>query len=170
MQFRRIVNEKPRSVIAIAALALCLVVVLIWRHFSAQTSIQPRGKAFFTIDDGKTWFAADVTCIPPFDHDGSKACRAIVISCGDGKPFVHHLESYPPKVKEQLHHAVEEASDSSQKIVTALRGEEMMSSELLVKKPGDPTWLQSTPKDAEAYRNISTPSCPDGQDIVTVNP
>ena len=76
MEIRRTLNEKPRLVIAIAALVLCFVAVDL-EALLASTSIQPRDKAFFTIDDGKTWFAADVTCVPPFDHDGSEAYRQL---------------------------------------------------------------------------------------------
>jgi hypothetical protein len=167
---RQVLNDKPITGFAIAALILAFAVALIWRPFSGRGPISPRDQAFFTTDDGKTWFAADVTNVPPFDRDGKQACRAIVIRCGGGEPFVHHLESYPQEVKKQLEDAVAGASDRSQKIITVVRGENMLLDHLLVKKPGDPNWVQSTPREADAYRKISIPDCPDGQDMVTVDP
>jgi hypothetical protein len=167
---RQVMNDKPWIGLTMAGLVLAIGLALIWGHLSGHGPSEPGDKAFFTTDDGKTWFAADVTNIPPFDREGKQACRAIVLRCGNGEPFVHHLESYPPQVRKQLEDSVAAAGDQSQKIITVVRGERMLLDDVLVKKPGDPGWVRLTPKDAEAYRKISIPACPDGQDMVTVDP
>jgi len=85
----------------------------LWYRFGGTFPVLDQSspdQAFFTTDDGKTWFAAEVTNIPPFDRDGKQACGAIVIRCGSGEPFVHHLESYPPEVRKQLEDAVAAAT------------------------------------------------------------
>ena len=60
-------------------------------------------KAFFSNDDGKTWFTDLATKLPPFDHSGSQAYRVEVFRCGpSGKPFVVCLESYSSDDKARI--------------------------------------------------------------------
>lgn len=64
------------------------------------------GKAFFTVDDGKTWFAGDIRNIPPFEKDGKPAYQCFVWTSDDGKTeFVSHLQRYTPDAKKRLEEA-----------------------------------------------------------------
>jgi hypothetical protein len=45
------------------------------------------GRAFYTTDEGQTWFADVLYRATPFDHEGKPAYGAIVVEC-DGKPYV----------------------------------------------------------------------------------
>jgi hypothetical protein len=51
-------------------------------------------KLFFTIDDGKTWFAADASNKAPFMHEGKQALRAHVFQCEGKPPFVGYLSKH----------------------------------------------------------------------------
>ena len=82
-------------------------------------SIVP-AQAYYTTDDGKTWFAADASNKAPFQHDGKQALRAHVFQCADKPPFVGYLSKY-----------------------SSIAGEDM------VKKAGETRWFpHSTPNAA----------------------
>jgi hypothetical protein len=60
-------------------------------------------KAFFTTDDGKSFFVDRFDRVPPFRKDGKTAVRAQVFSCDDGRTkFVGYLEMYAPLDKAAL--------------------------------------------------------------------
>jgi len=44
--------------------------------------------AFYTDDNGKTFFKDDRSKVVPFDHNGKQGYRADVFQCHDGKQFV----------------------------------------------------------------------------------
>jgi hypothetical protein len=46
------------------------------------------GNAFYTDDNGKSFFRDDVCRVTPFDHNGKQAYRADVFRGADGKQFV----------------------------------------------------------------------------------
>src|SRR3954468_1414146 len=47
----------------------------------------PTGNAFFSDDNGKTFFRDDATKLTPFSHDGKQAQRVDIFKGGDGKEF-----------------------------------------------------------------------------------
>lgn len=59
-------------------------------------------KAFFTNDDGQTWFAEDAAKPTPFDHQGKPAVKVYVWRCGGGKPFITYMERINPTSKAKL--------------------------------------------------------------------
>lgn len=103
-------------------------------------------KLWFSVDDGKTWFAEDATrATGSFTRDGKTAYLAHVFRCKvDGKTFCAYLErpiarpgntAATPAVMPGL-------------IVTE------------VKIPGGTTWTSTA--SAEAAARITTPHCPAG--------
>jgi hypothetical protein len=96
-------NENPRVTtgitIGVVILALLLIVWQLW----PEPAIQPLTKAYYTIDDGKTWFVEGIEKVPPFQHEGKEAVRAHVMMCGeDGKPFVGWMEKFTDDAKKKL--------------------------------------------------------------------
>ena len=63
-------------------------------------------KAFFSDDDGQTYFTDAADKIPPFDHKGKQAVTAYVFRCNGGKPFVGYLEMYDPQTKKVMEDAL----------------------------------------------------------------
>lgn len=60
------------------------------------------GNAFYTVDDGATWFVDDANKLPPFDHEGKPAVACYVYKCGNaGQPWVSHLMRYTAAGKMQ---------------------------------------------------------------------
>jgi len=106
--------------------------------------------AFYSDDDGKTWFTDKIRNLPAFDHNGKPAYRAQVFHVGSGAPYVGWLEEYDNSAKSQL--AGMKGDDLA--FVTA-----MSSFAPRVKRPGDTKWV--SPGDRR-YDEITTPKAPDG--------
>ena len=76
------------SVIVLAAVGFVVIQVLAARP-KIQTNLPD---AYFSADDGKTFFVGNSASVPPFDHDGKPAVRAYVYQCGEDRfPFLRFL-------------------------------------------------------------------------------
>jgi hypothetical protein len=140
MEVRRALN---RLLLIAASIVIVLLVFLAFR-WSGITRGQPVNMAFYTTDDGATFFADDLGKVPPFDHDGKPAVEAFVFTCDDGQHhFVQYLRKYSDEVKQQL--------EATHTTVTLTPG--------LIKRPGDAKWISETYPQAST---IMTPKCPDG--------
>lgn len=141
------------------ATALALIAVLIAGFMAVRTLVgPPKPKmatlAFYTTDDGKTWFKDDFKKAPPFKTaDGKDAVGAMVVSCMNGKePFVLYMWRYTDEGKAE----VQSAGASSE-----FKKE--------VKKPNGTTWVKTA--DFAKAAAIQAVECPPGQeDFVTVDP
>ena len=167
MGLRETLNENPRITTGITV--GIIVVVLAWILWPSAGGVGGGGggvvsEAFYTIDDGKNYFADDATKIPPFKKDDKDAVRAVVYKCG-GKTFVNHLERYTPDAQQKLTAIYTkggpEATDPS--LLEPIR-----DSGLEVKSPGDKEWVKVTDPKAQA---VLKPKCPgDGADLERVMP
>ena len=165
MGIRQTINEKPALTTAVTGgVILLAIVVIIWQGCggSGGEGGLVSDKAFFTIDDGKTFFVDKSSNIPPFQKDGKFAVRAQVFTCDDGKTkFVGYLEMYAPQDK-----AMMEAMAKGQ---TARSPGPMptpyMSGQPLVKKPGAPqnAWVGISPATSMLYQQVVSVRCPDGR-------
>jgi prepilin-type processing-associated H-X9-DG protein len=116
-------------------------------------------RAYYTIDDGKTWFADDINKIPPFEKDGRPAYRVYVYKCPNSPPFVSHLERYTPEAKKALE-AMQKAKDPNNPVVM----EDIMLTGIEVKKPGtaDNGWVKQM---SPAAAKVMELKCPDGKTV-----
>jgi len=72
------------------------------------------GELYYTDDDGSTTFTAAANLLPPFDHNGKQAVRAVMYSCDGGKSkFVAYLERYTVPAKQQIEAARQAAKTGS---------------------------------------------------------
>lgn len=97
-------------------------------------------KAFFTIDDGKTWFVSGTTMLPPFEINGKEALGAHVYRCANGTIFVNDLERFTPDTKRILEDAAS-PSPSAHASPAAVRM--AYSAGRQVKRPGDSLWIEA---------------------------
>jgi hypothetical protein len=159
MSLRETFNQRPNLAGGIAAGCAAAAVVLVVAHVldlrAAPIGAAKPERAFFTVDDGKTWFVGDATQLAPFDRDGQAAVRAYVCEC-DGKRFVNHLERYTAagkKAMAQVREAARKGPPPGALVAAAQhRGRE-------VKRPGDAKWVVSN---AAAASRIVAPKRPDG--------
>jgi hypothetical protein len=159
MGLRQTIQNRSGVVVLIAGLAIAISVISLVIQASGVHRT-PTTKAFFSSDDGKTWFKDDGTKAFPFQHDGNPAYRAQIFRCGQTE-FCGYLESLPENVKE----GIDAVSDGLAR-AAALQS---ASDQILVKKPRGTAWINSGGKD---YASITTPLCPDGsnQEVMPVNP
>jgi hypothetical protein len=126
------------------------------------------GNAFFSVDDGKSWFADDATKVPPFTKDGKEAVRAHVYRSADGTKFVNHLERFKPEAKQ----ALEDAKKADQQLKqrpdrTAIQSAYIGGRE--VKRPGDANWVNAANfRDAAQVVAVKCPH--GGTDAVPLEP
>jgi hypothetical protein len=162
MGIRESLNKNPAITtgvtigIIVVALVFILVQALGGGGAASGGSVD---KAFFSVDNGKTWFADDINKLPPFDHEGKPAVRVYVFTCDGGKTkFAAYIERYTEAAKKEM----EKARANPQ-------GPGMMGMESLsytgreVKKAGsEGPWLKAMdPRAAEAM----SINCPDGQSM-----
>ena len=112
------------GIVVLAAVGFVVMQVL-----AARPKIQSGlPDAYFTVDDGKTFFVANSASVPPFDHKGQKAVRAYVFQCGDER-FVGYVERFNDEAR---------AAMTSGK---ATPQHQIYGREL--KRPGETKWIKS---------------------------
>src|SRR5947207_15643246 len=100
---RETLNRYPKITAAVIGVILLAVVYLFWSSGIGGIAAGRSGtQAYFSTDDGKSWFVDDAKKIPPFQKNGKDAVRAYVYKCPDGTKFVSHLERYTPEAKKML--------------------------------------------------------------------
>jgi hypothetical protein len=122
----------------------------------------PAHQAYFSTDDGASWFTDSEDKIPPFQKDGKPAYRVYLYSCDAGATkFVGYMQRFTADAKakiEQSQTLTGEALDAEAAAIgqARLAGEE-------VKKPKtgdtDKAWLKRSTRDGDV---ISRPMCPNG--------
>jgi hypothetical protein len=101
MGIRESLNERPKAVAIAVGIAVVAVLAFILIDFGADgmggQSLGDVPKAWYTDDDGKSWFADAADRTSPFDHNGKPAYRCYVWTVDGGKTkFVSHLERTKP--------------------------------------------------------------------------
>lgn len=166
MSVREAIIENPRIGIAAAGGLLLIGIMVICLELHSRASVAaPPSQFYFTVDDGKTWFADAATNLPPFDKDGQQAVRAHVYRCHDGTKFVAYLERFTSQAKR----ALENPSDSPSGDLKANQAAYVGGRE--VKRPGDKVWISTT--NAQAAAQVMLVKCPDGtspSDAVSLEP
>jgi len=110
-------------------------------------------QAYFTDDDGATYFVDDINKVPPFDHDGRIAVRCYVFRCPDGKKFVGYLEKYTNAMAAEIRAIRASSNPQSLEKLDLDAGR-------LIKKPGDGRWI-SVARDTALADSIAHVTCPD---------
>jgi hypothetical protein len=100
MSIRDIFERQKSVVMAVAVIAILAAGYAIFSQARDLTGSGP-GNAYFTIDDGQSFFTDDALKEAPFDHDGKEAWRAHVFECG-GKKVVGYVERYTAHAKQLL--------------------------------------------------------------------
>jgi len=150
MGIRETMNDNRGATIGVICVVILFAIGLIVMQVLANRKAYPTKlpDAYFSIDDGKTYFAENSENIAPFDYSGKTAVRAYVFACPGGKPFVGYLERYTPKARHTL--VVEKKSSPPLQIY----GREL-------KKPGEATWTKSG--DFAGVAKVTELRCPDGR-------
>lgn len=145
-------NPAGSKAIAVAIIVICGVAIFLQNNRSRPAAANVAvGKAFFSDDDGKTWFLDDASKFPPFDHEGATAYRAIVFRCKSGVPFVGFLAKYSAGQIAQLHDDARRNPGMPPRMqVTAPHD---------LRKPGQSHWITNSKSSMTGYPDVP---CPDG--------
>jgi len=187
MGIRETLNEKKGVSTAVAIGFVAIAIALIVWQVTATGGPSGPAQLFFTTDEGQTYFGADASSLPPFDHDGKQAVRAHVYEC-NGKPFVAYVERYKPEAKKALlaragkapaeAAPAEAASDEPPQArgmppeaagranYATFQGPSLYGREL--KRPGEKDWTSSG--DFAKAAQIQQVKCPDGSAPEPVTP
>jgi len=124
-----------------------------------------QAKAYFATEDGQNLMQDDATLVPPFEKNGKTYFRAKVFKCQEGnKQFINHIEKYPDDIKKKMEDMKKDDPDH------ALMDFKQFNPQILVKRPGEKTWLSISSKAPTAeqnkYRETMVPKysdCPGGK-------
>jgi hypothetical protein len=147
MGIREWMNDHRSATTAIVAGIVLLAVGAIVAQVLANRKAYPPSSpdSYFTVDNGKTFFAASSDNIPPFDYKGQQAVHAYVFQC-DGKKFVGYMERYTPEARKS--------------ILAGKRTPQIERFGRELKKPGVGEWVKSG--DLVVESKISDVRSPDG--------
>lgn len=157
MSLREALQRHSAASTAVTLIVTILAIAYVIYFLSTSRSPGAAAKqAYFSTDNGATWFADDISLLPPYDKDGKQAVRAYVFRCADGKPFVAYLMRFTPEAKKSLEAA--RAANSGGLDAQLLLATERSQSEAA--KPGTSQWVHA--KDRQAYDQVTRLNCPDG--------
>ena len=152
-------NSRRYSLVVMGVVILFIGVTIWWlRGAHGSRSALGAGvgaKAWYTSDNGKTWFVDGVSKLTPFDHDGNPAYRCYLYSCDGGTTkFVAYLERYTPEARQQLEDLI-----NAKKAPQPGTIEQLMTNGVEVAQPNTGIWIKAT--DPRAY-SLRQPKCPSG--------
>lgn len=138
MSFRELINKHPKvtaaAIIIIAGASVGFTLKA--NGGGSETGIATR--AYYTVDDGASYFEDEVDKVTPFEHQGKQAYRARLFRYGKGKPFVGYVERLTPdgvkKMEELESKPTPDVAD--QKAVIAGQCSE-------IRKPKDSQWIKA---------------------------
>jgi len=154
---RQYLNDHQALSFGLAGGALMLAIVLILYQGAGSSPAAPfEGREWLTVDDGKTFFAADGMLLPPILHEGMTAYRANVFTCEGGKAqWVGYIERYSEQGKALMKEMREEQKKGGlpQPVTELLEHIE-------IKRPGDTVWVKQS--NTERAAQILEVKCPHG--------
>jgi len=170
MAIRELINAYPKPMMGVA---ICvLFVTAAFGLYSARTPhIELSDRAYFSDDDGQTYFVDDAKKVAPFDHNGHAAVAVHVFDCGNGKQFVGYVER---AINDSAKAAVEKdrAEIAAATLARPTAGPDadlviQMQKNLEVKRPGEAKWVG---RDSDQAAAILRVVCPDGGVVTEVQP
>jgi hypothetical protein len=156
---RQTLNDNPVVTAVVTGVITLAAILIVYKTSCSDSSGRSAAptKSYFSIDDGKTYFADDAAKLPPFDYQGKPAYRVRLFKCKDGTIFVSHLERYNDSVKQKI---------EAERQKTGISLNPTILGNMELKKPGDAEWVTMTAGQAK-YMAILQPKCPDGSTNVT---
>lgn len=158
MGVREMIQEHPKVLVAgVIVLTAAAIVGTFTSAKKSELNVEVRGGAWFSTDDGKTWFADDEKKLPPFDHNGKQAYRAYIYTCDGGKTkFVAFLSRFTPSARQQFEELRKSKMPPELGVIDRL-----MTNGMEVKKPNDAAWVTASHPSAVAIRK---PTCAESGD------
>jgi hypothetical protein len=153
MGLRESIGRHPYRAISLVSVVLALAgVVLASQMRNVQPAPTQVASAYFTVDDGKSFFVDDAGKVSPFDHDGKEAVLAHVFACKDGKRFVGYLErATNAHARDEIENAGRQLLEDGKHQAVPMPSSDVMDrirNNSEVKRPGDKVWVPVTSQNA----------------------
>ena len=142
----------------VGLLILGLGIIGIQLFNGGGTGITASDSAFYTDDNGKTFFKDDRYKVVPFDHNGKQAYRADVFQCRDGKQFVGLIYRHNALGRK----AMEKYAKGHDRQSASMAGLEIQGMEVKASGTPDTAWSPNT--------GDRTVKCPSGEPAQLVVP
>jgi hypothetical protein len=165
---REYLNNHPVFGGAFGLAVLSVVIGLIYYMQVEKNDVQRAlTLAWYSDDDGKSWYSDNKNLNPPFDRGGKTVVRAFVFRCtGDNHEFVGYLQRYAASAKKAIEDAHEQVVE--QKIPPPIGlYESIEKNGLEVKRPGDADWVNVRDPKAKSIEKVT---CPSGGTVEQVSP
>jgi hypothetical protein len=151
---RELINKYPLAAGAFVVVALAVAVVFVVRGSVGPTNTIAGG-AYYTDDDGNSFFVDEAQKVTPFDHNGKQAVKAYVFSC-DGKRSVHYMERLTDVGRKVAQDSLQKSGGQSIDIPDTFAPQAYE-----YKRPGETSWR---------YKLPGPLPCPDGKPAEFVTP
>ncbi len=157
MSVREKLNDKVGVGVGIALIAVAAI-VFGYYYFSTARHLPNVTRAFFSDDDGQSYYKDSIYNFPPFDHDGKTAMMA-VLGVTNGHRYVAYLMRYNPATRQKLQQKYDDAIKNNlpvQETVLGFMHTSEIANNLEVKLPGSGhSWL---PRSQLATLDIKGPN------------
>jgi hypothetical protein len=152
-------EKKKLSLVAAAVFLLLAGAGLAYQYWPEKKA--NLSQAYFSDDDGQSWFIDDTTKLAPFDHNGKTALMAEIFTYDNGsKKFCGYLEKYTPEAKAKLEAAMADARAHGQSpsSIELFHDHNFMNSACVLKKPGAGNpWIAFTDANVGDVINVHSP-------------
>ena len=153
--------QRPWYLWLITAAALAVIVcgaAMLWMRGSDAvdaTGVASTDLAWYSSDDGKTWFADKKNPLNFVTRDGRPAYRCWVYTCDGGKTtFAAYLQRYAPDAQKKLQAYADGTQSPDPRVL-----EQIATMGVEVKRPGGSNWISASHEQAW---EIQQPTCPGG--------
>jgi hypothetical protein len=153
---RETLNEKPAIGLGIGiGIVVIAIVIIVWQFMGSSGTKELTGpmttdQAYYSDDDGKTFFADASKKLTPFKHAGKDAVLAMVYRCSSGAPFVGYLERHTAQAKHLSGIALEMGNRPNFADPPVFE----------LKKPGNGAWVPADNKNVKKVLELIDVTCP----------
>jgi hypothetical protein len=164
VSLREKMNKNKNISVILTCVVILIALVFIYMQIRGESIPEaPPQMAYYTTDDGKSYFAEDQMHEVPFDHGGQQAVRAWLYTCGTSTDKkLGYLERYTAAFLKQLQQT-KATNQPMDPMIIVEQGDTIFE----VKKPGTAQWIL---KSSPAGQKIINPICPAGQNATWVTP
>ena len=148
-------ETSPRNLILIAALLVGIALLAAVHMFSGGPSMPTLGRYYYSVNNGRTFFASHAIHIPPFAFHGKPAVAAGVFVNVRGLPFVAYVYKYDPTGRGMVASGI--STVNGQRVDNgAMR--EQAARFCYVSKPGGKQWVLWTSPAGQKIVHVRDPA------------
>ena len=143
MSLRETLNQRPQIATIAAVVIVIVAIAALWYTISGPSKLYYGSSAYYTSDDGATYYTDRADLVVPFTDNGKEVVRAHVYECPSKGKFVAYLQRYTPQAAEAMKESLEaKAAGREAKNPGLVAMINQIGSEY--KKPGSGNkWIQS---------------------------